>query len=74
MINKFISGDIVGEYGVIYLEELKGHKHPRGTVHRVCKFRCNCGNEFITQLQSVKRGLTKSCGCLHKKNRPNKEI
>lgn len=30
-------------------------------------YRCFCGAEFKTQMSSVERGLTKSCGCLRKK-------
>ena len=28
--------------------------------------RCDCGNEWIGQLASIKNGTTKSCGCLLK--------
>ncbi|MEA3330616.1 MAG: hypothetical protein U9Q29_02860 [Campylobacterota bacterium] len=29
-------------------------------------FRCYCGNEFEVRMESVLKGHTKSCGCLHK--------
>lgn len=29
-------------------------------------YRCYCGNEFTCSLNSIERGHTKSCGCLHK--------
>lgn len=28
-------------------------------------FQCDCGNTVITKQAAVKRGMTKSCGCLH---------
>ncbi len=33
---------------------------------RHCLFLCNCGEEFIANLSSVKTGNTNSCGCLQK--------
>ena len=32
------------------------------------KFRCDCGNETITDLYSVEHSITKSCGCLSRKH------
>lgn len=32
-------------------------------------FKCDCGNEHITQLSHVKRGKIKSCGCYLKEHR-----
>lgn len=29
-------------------------------------FRCDCGNERTAELRNVRRGLTRSCGCLNK--------
>lgn len=34
---------------------------------RYAKFKCNCGNYFFANIQKVKIGHTKSCGCLVKK-------
>lgn len=34
---------------------------------RRAKFRCQCGNYFITIVRSVTTGCTKSCGCLRSK-------
>jgi len=31
-------------------------------------FKCNCSNEFISQIDSVKRKTTRSCGCLNIKS------
>jgi len=61
------------------LENLIGHKFNRLTVigiidskqygkykKRRWKCICDCGNEIDTITQNLKRGHTKSCGCLHK--------
>lgn len=37
-----------------------------------CLFLCNCGNKKILNLNSVKYGFTKSCGCILNKNHTNK--
>lgn len=33
------------------------------------KCRCDCGNEVIVQYSNLKSGKTKSCGCLNRENR-----
>ena len=30
---------------------------------RMGLYKCHCGNEFVTHVSTVKRGLSKSCGC-----------
>jgi len=35
---------------------------------RKARFKCHCGEEFITTMSSVKTGNTKSCGCLKLEN------
>lgn len=41
---------------------------PSGQHRRMAKWICkHCGNEFVTGVASIKRGDTKSCGCLCKK-------
>lgn len=39
-----------------------------GFVRRECMYRvkCDCGQEFITHAKSLRRGLTRSCGCLNR--------
>lgn len=54
---------------LILLEDL-GMQYPRETSKykiRYGLYKCYCGNEFKTAVQSVKYGETKSCGCYHKK-------
>lgn len=45
-----------------FIEEV----YPEGKTlyKRYARFRCTCGNEFETEISSVKTGRTKTCGCL----------
>jgi hypothetical protein len=52
-------------YGRLVAVELHGvARYGRGTKAQ-WRFRCDCGNEKIIIAASVRRGLTKSCGCLN---------
>ncbi len=42
-----------------------------GKSRRMAAFKCACGKVFESNIQSIKRGLTKSCGCI-KRIRPNR--
>lgn len=53
---------LISDLGMQYPKETSKQKFRYGL------YRCYCGNEFKTQTSSVKRQVTKSCGCLHKKN------
>lgn len=58
---------------LILLEDL-GYLKPKETSNykkRYGLYKCFCGNEFTTVIQSVKRGLTQSCGCLGTNNKHN---
>ena len=72
---------------IIYYEELKGQKINRITLikpvnsfnpRRYWKCECECGNTFTADIQNIRRGITKSCGCLRnetmKKNKENSKI
>ena len=39
-----------------------------GTVNDKLPMKCHCGREFSAFLNDVKRGATKSCGCMNKGN------
>ena len=56
--------DLVGDiYGrLIVLKDTGNDKHGKSLWE--CK--CDCGNIITVVSSSLKRGLTKSCGCLHK--------
>lgn len=56
---KYIENTKIGPHNTLFLERLKNKKG-----RFVCSF---CGKEFISDISSVGTGLTKSCGCLHKK-------
>lgn len=50
---------------VKYVEDVEPYIAKCGHTDRRAKFVCkNCGNEFITNIWSVKSGATKSCGCV----------
>ena len=53
---------------IILLKDL-GMQYPNKTSsqkYRFALYKCHCGNEFITRMQSVKRKTTQSCGCIQK--------
>ncbi|MFD1268101.1 hypothetical protein [Paenibacillus motobuensis] len=57
--------DIVGEtYGKLFVvsEVAQEGKHRRFLCH------CDCGNEVIVKMESLRSGNTKSCGCLARVN------
>lgn len=40
------------------------HEGRSANGHTQWKCKCDCGNEIVTIYQSLKKGCTKSCGCL----------
>lgn len=70
MARKYNPGDKVGPYNVLILSDQPPARTKSGRSVRVCEFQCPFCEEqksFITRLDSVVQGRTKSCGCLHKK-------
>jgi hypothetical protein len=60
-------------YGRLTVTKLAGYiietrNKEKGTTNRVAVYscRCECGNELDVRARDLKRGMTKSCGCLHK--------
>ena len=49
---------LLEDLGMIYPKETSNKKRRYGL------YKCVCGNEFNSQMQDVKSGKTKSCGCL----------
>jgi len=48
------------------VREVRGNYVPaNGTYRRAVKCDCDCGSTATVELQSLKRGVTKSCGCLN---------
>jgi len=59
---KSVRIDITGQkFGKV---TVLGFHHAERNAYWLC--RCDCGKEFITLGNSLRRGLTKSCGCLRK--------
>lgn len=55
------SGQLIGNCK--YVKDVEVNKQST-KYRRYALFICECGNEFVSQIDSVKRGSTKSCGCL----------
>lgn len=60
----YCEGQAVGENGCVYIQDKIGIYHGK-SLKRCCMFKCKCGKEFVTILDSVVSGSTKSCGCLN---------
>ena len=60
------------------LKDITGQKFGRLTVikyigadkdrHSLWECACDCGNTYVAKANSIRRGLTKSCGCLQKES------
>ncbi len=57
-------GDRYGRLSVLH--EVEGHQAPSGQRQRRFAVRCDCGNEFVVLLGSMRSGNTLSCGCIHR--------
>lgn len=55
-----LTGQKFGRLTVLHRDESK----PKGKVYWVCQ--CECGNIKSVMSQNLIKGMTKSCGCLHK--------
>lgn len=58
-------------YGMLVAIEHMGSDTSNNALWK-CK--CDCGNEKVVNAHSLRRGDTKSCGCLQKKNLQNKRF
>lgn len=61
--------DITNErYGsLVAIERGETKVYPSGQRRVLWKFKCDCGNEVLKTLFDIRRGDTKSCGCVKKK-------
>lgn len=63
-----LTGRRIGRLTILGLS----HRVTRSTTNRIggtllyWKYRCDCGNEGAASGANLKRGMTQSCGCLHK--------
>ena len=48
------------------IKEVEPKIYPNGRKLKRVLCKCECGNEKVINLHSIKKGLTKSCGCLRK--------
>lgn len=61
---QYQKGEIIGEYGVSFIEELPHDTNKR--EGRKALFKCPiCGDEFKAYIGNVRYGNTKHCGCLN---------
>lgn len=74
--NNIRIGDRFGRLTVISLNEEESNKLRKcgngiqRRIHWLCK--CDCGTEIVVREDSLKSGVTKSCGCLRKEIMNNK--
>lgn len=57
-------GDKFGKLTI--MKELPTRKRPPRTYDRMFLCSCDCGNQFVTAMSGLRRGTTRSCGCLIK--------
>ena len=50
--------------GIKIISEEAPRKDARGERYRVVLAKCHCGKVFLTRWNSIKAGMTKSCGCI----------
>lgn len=67
-VNQFVdmTGKKIGRLTVIERDKMKGS--PKGEAYWVCK--CECGNIKSIAGSSLRRGRTRSCGCLRYDKKP----
>lgn len=56
---------------LLVLEEGKDKISPKGKRSTQWKCKCECGSEIVVTSNNLKRGHTKSCGCISKKKPHN---
>lgn len=62
--------NIIGQkFGRLVVLEEYSKRTPNGHKKYVCQ--CDCGNTHITSGESIRRGSSKSCGCLRKEYKPS---
>ena len=51
---------------LVAIKRVEDYISPNGSHQSQWECKCDCGNEVIVVANSLRRGLTKSCGCLAK--------
>jgi hypothetical protein len=68
--------DLLGQtFGLITVCESLGGAHKLGYKHRgqIVRGKCACGNDWTGFAESLKKGNTKSCGCLPHGSKPRQD-
>lgn len=66
---KDLTGQKFGRLTV--LERTENYRAPNGTSGAMWLCQCDCGNVLKVRAPDLKSGHTRSCGCLHRDNKPN---
>lgn len=57
---------------LLVVEKAEPFRNEKGKIQCAgWKCLCDCGNEIVVRSNSLRRGLTKSCGCLNKERAPS---
>lgn len=71
-MRKYLGPLQIGEkHGRLTVEK---YLHTDGHPRRYFLCRCDCGGEVVTHANNLRKGNTKSCGCLHKEVQAAKRI
>ena len=58
--------DLTGQrFGRLVVVEEGEPRRYKNSVHARWNCKCDCGGESLVDSQALRKGLTKSCGCLH---------
>lgn len=61
---EYKEGDVVGNNGCSFIEEIEPHEAYNGRVRRKAIFKCpECGNLFESTIEAIRGNNTRSCGC-----------
>lgn len=64
--------DYTGQrFGKLVIIEMLYNYQNKGSTYARCK--CDCGNEKIILMSNIKKGLSKSCGCMEKESRHHRK-
>ena len=70
-MTKFI--DLTGQRFGLLTVVSRAHKDPGSTTHHLWECKCDCGNTVLVRGPSLRKGITKACGCMKGKRANKKE-
>ena len=58
--------DVTGQrYGkLLVISDAPSYVYKDGSKQRMLLCKCDCGNEAVVRLNDIRKGATKSCGCV----------